>query len=104
MDKQNDIVSHTIKAFQNMNSGMEKLINNLLVIGNNVKNMEEARKGTLSAVENISAVSEETLATSCTIERTVEDQSDSVKALEKASDELIANAKDLDEAVNIFHI
>lgn len=104
VDKQNDIVSHTIKAFQNMNSGMEKLINNLLVIGNNVKNMEEARKGTLSAVENISAVSEETLATSCTIERTVEDQSDSVKALEKASDELIANAKDLDEAVNIFHI
>jgi methyl-accepting chemotaxis protein len=66
--------------------------------------MEEARKDTLSAVENISAVSEETLATSCTIERTVDDQSASVKALEKASNELIENARDLDEAINIFQI
>lgn len=104
VDRQNDIVNHTIRAFQNMNYGMEKLINNLLVIGNNVKNMEEARKDTLSAVENISAVSEETLATSCTIERTVDDQSASVKALEKASNELIENARDLDEAINIFQI
>jgi methyl-accepting chemotaxis protein len=104
VDRQDDIVNHTIEAFHNMNSGIERLINNLSVIGNNVKNMEGAREGTLNAVESISAVSEETMATSCTIEKTVEDQSTSVKTLEKVADELVINAKDLVEAVNMFQI
>jgi len=104
VDKQNDIVNHTIQAFQNMNSGLDRFIYNLSVISNNVKNMEEARKGTLSAVQNISAVSEETLATSCSIEKIVDAQSESVKELDKASNELVTNAKDLDEAVNMFVI
>lgn len=104
VDRQDDIVNHTIAAFHNMNSGIERLINNLSVIGNNVKNMEEAREGTLNAVESISAVSEETMATSCTIEKTVEEQSTSVKTLEKAADELVINAKDLVEAVSMFQI
>ncbi|MHB8129681.1 MAG: methyl-accepting chemotaxis protein [Mobilitalea sp.] len=101
---QNDTVDHTINAFRNMNSGIERLIENLSVIGNNMKNMETAREGTLCAVENISAISEETLATSNSIEDTVHDQSNSVQALENAANEMGANARDLKEAINIFRI
>jgi methyl-accepting chemotaxis protein len=101
---QNDAVSHTIDAFRNMNSGIERLIENLSVIGTNMKNMEAAREGTLLAVENISAISEETLATSSTIENTVHEQSKFVSTLEEAANELGENAKDLNEAINIFRI
>lgn len=104
VDKQNDTVNHTIKAFQNMNRGMDRLIHNLSEIGNNVKNMEEARKGTLSSVENISAVSEETMATSLAIEKIVDAQADSVRILDNAAKEIVANAEDLGEAVNMFTI
>jgi len=87
-----------------MNSSIERLIENLSVISNNRNNMETAREGTLTAVENISAISEETLATSSSIKRTVYDQSKSVLTLENAADEMSANAKDLKDAINLFQI
>lgn len=101
---QNEIVDHTIDAFHNMNSGIERLIENLSTISNNMKNMETAREGTLGAVENISAISEETLATSSSIEMTVHNQADSVARLEEASKKMEENAKDLIETVNLFRI
>lgn len=104
VDKQNDTVNNTIQAFQNMNQGMNRLIHNLIEIGNNVKNMEEARKGTLSSIENISAVSEETMASSSVIEKIVDAQAHSAKTLENAAKEIVANADDLGEAVNMFII
>lgn len=104
VDKQNDTVNHTIQAFQNMNLGMNRLIHNLSEIGNNVKNMEGARKGTLSSIENISAVSEETMASSSVIEKIVNEQANSARILENAAKEIVANADDLGEAVNMFII
>lgn len=104
VDKQNIIVRNVIDAFNNMNSGVEKLTNNLSAIDNNVKNMEDAKKKTLQGVENISAVSEETLATSSLIDETVKNQSNSIFDLEKAANELGDNAEDLNKAVNIFNI
>jgi methyl-accepting chemotaxis protein len=101
---QNEIVRNTIDAFHNMNSGIERLISNLSVIGNNMKNMETAREGTLAAVENISAISEETLATSNGIDQTIGEQSKSVLTLEDAAEKLGENAKDLNDAINIFTI
>lgn len=102
--RQNEAVNHTIEAFYNMNHGIERLITNLSVITNNMSIMEESREGTLTAVENISAISEETLATSGTIENTVCEQSKSVLTLEQAANEMNENAKDLKEAMNTFRI
>lgn len=104
VSQQNVAVAMTISAFRNMNNGIESLITNLAVIDTNMKNMEEAREGTLSAVENISAISEETLATSTSIENTVYEQSKSVATLEAAAGEMSDNAKELKEAINIFKI
>ncbi len=102
--RQDDIVNTTISSFRNMSIGVERLINNLEVIEQNIKNMEGAREGTLSAVESISAISEETLAASYSVDETVELQNNSVEALENASVVLNENAVELDAAINLFRI
>lgn len=104
VSRQNEAVDHTTLAFRNMNTGVERLIENLAVIGTNMKNMEDAREGTLTAVENISAISEETLATSNTIENTVHEQSKSVSTLDEAAQEMGTNVGGLRDAINIFKI
>ncbi|WP_313130640.1 methyl-accepting chemotaxis protein [Anaerocolumna sp.] len=104
VNMQTQIVDETIKTFHDMNTGVEKLISNLTTIGQNMKNMDSAREGTLSAVESISAISEETLAASVSVDDTVNVQSDAVKALDEAAKTLNENAKDLNEAINSFRI
>lgn len=101
---QNNIVEKTINTFHNMSQGIEKLIDHVSEIGRDMKNMETARAGTLGAVENISAISEETYATSNNISEIVNDQSVSVKALEEASSILGKNAKELEDAIHMFQI
>ncbi len=104
VNTQTKIVDETIKTFRDMNTGVERLITNLTTIGQNMKNMDSAREGTLSAVESISAISEETLAASNSVDETVNVQSDAVKALDEAAKTLGENAKDLNEAINTFRI
>ncbi len=101
---QTDIVLHTIEAFRSINLGIEGLIENLSIISKDMKNMEAARVDTLGAVESISAISEETLATSGSIEGTVYDQAKAVAILEEAAKEMGANAEDLKEVMNSFRI
>lgn len=101
---QNGIVGNTIKTFHDMNEGIEKLIASLSAIGQNVKNMDSARAGTLSAVESISAISEETLAASDMVNESVQNQAASVNALEQASKTLGENARELNEAIHMFRL
>lgn len=104
VEKQDKIVENTILTFQNMNDGVEKLISSLNVISHNMKNVDSTRTSTLSAVESISAISEETLAASETVEDTVNTQNQAVKALEDASRVLGDNSKELNEAINMFRL
>lgn len=101
---QSDIVENTITSFKNMSSVIEKLISNINEIGQDMKNMESARAGTLNAVENISAISEETYAASNSISHVVHNQAVSMEALEEASRILENNAKELEEAIHMFQI
>lgn len=102
--KQNGIVENTINTFNDMNTGVERLIASLSVIGHNMSNMDTARVGTLSAVESISAISEETLAASDMVDESVQNQTASVAALENASKTLGDNARELNEAINLFRL
>jgi len=101
---QNDIVSNTISTFRNMSQGIEQLLDNLVEIGQDMKNIESDRASTLGSFENISAISEETLATSNNISEIVHDQSVSVVTLEDASTILGDNAKELEDAIHMFQI
>lgn len=101
---QNNIVNTTIETFNNMNQGVEQLVRSIDIISNNMKNMDGARVGTLNAIESISAISEETLASSDMVDESVHNQSKSVEALENASKTLGENAKELTEAIKLFRI
>jgi methyl-accepting chemotaxis protein len=104
VNRQNGIVDNTIDTFRNMGDGIKKLTSSLSVIGQNIVNMDEARAGTLSAVESISAISQQTLAASEMVEDTVRLQNTSVEALEEASRILAGNSMELKEAINQFRI
>jgi methyl-accepting chemotaxis protein len=104
VNKQNIIVDTTVTTFENMNQGIEKLLTSLSMIGVNMKNMDGARIGTLNAIESISAIAEETLAGKETVDETVTSQNNSIKTLEEASNVLVENAKELDEAIHIFRL
>jgi methyl-accepting chemotaxis protein len=102
--KQDDIVNASINSFNNMNGGLELLIQNLDTVGQSMKNMEGARESTLSAIESISAVSEETLAASNTIYDTISRQEETIISLEQASGKLKDNAQELNAAIKLFQI
>ncbi len=102
--KQNSIVNNTISTFKNMGDGMKKLTASLSVISENVGNMDSARAGTLSAVESISAISQQTLAASEMVEDIVHAQNNSVSALEEAAKTLAENSSELNQAINQFRI
>lgn len=104
VNQQNAVVSGTMEAFRTMNAGIEKLISNLSAIGINMKNMEASKEATLGAVENISAISQQTLASSGDIEKNVSIQADSMEILEKEAKLLNENAKDLKEVVRTFQL
>lgn len=104
VDMQSKSVDTTIATFKNMNIGIEHLVASLDMIDESMKNMDNARVVTLSSVESISAISEETLASSNSVDETVGLQTDSVAALEKASQILNENAKELNDAINNFKL
>jgi len=98
------VIGDTIDAFEQMNSSVEELLSNLENMDNDIHNMDGARISTLSAIENISAISEETYASSSVVNETVNKQMDSVTYLKTASNELDENANKLGEAIHLFRI
>ncbi len=104
VSQQDSIVNATIKSFNSMNEGLEQLIENLDTIGQSMLDMEGARENTLNSIESISAVSEETLAASNTIFDTISGQEQSIGSLEKASEVLKENARELTAAIQLFRI
>ena len=66
--------------------------------------MEQARLATSSAVESISAVSQQTTACAATVSVTAEKQLDVVMQLDAASNDLLGRARDLEEAINQFKV
>ncbi|NLZ81707.1 MAG: hypothetical protein GX913_07930, partial [Clostridiales bacterium] len=101
---QASIVEHTIKAFENINSHVDNLLTNLSHVESSIKDMDTERRDTLSAIESISAVSEETAASSSVVNDTVKDQLYSTNDLKEACTDLENNAKVLNEAINLFKI
>lgn len=104
VNMQNGIVDSTMIIFHNMNRGIEDLMRSIHTIENNMHNMDSSRTGTLNAVESISAVAEETLAASDTVENSVQRQEVSVKDLEEASRLLGMKAAELNDVVQKFSI
>lgn len=100
--EQEEAVNRTEEAFISLNRQVENLINNVGMILDSIKDIEAARVGTLSAIENISAVSQETAAASLSVGETTNSQIDAINDLEVLARELGENAKALGRAVENF--
>ncbi len=104
VNKQSVTVNDTISVFGDMNEYLESLINELTYLEDTFENMEKHRNDTLSAIESISSVSEETAASVSVVNDSLKNQVNIVDNLHSSTIELEERAKELTEAVNAFKI
>lgn len=102
--KQADTVNDTIHVFKGINSYLETLVAKLDSLEETVESMERHRNDTLSAIESISSVSEQTSASVSVVNDSLKHQLEMVGNLHDSSIELENRAKELTEAVNAFKI
>ena len=104
VSKQSVTVNDTIHVFHDMNEYLETLIKELGYLEETIESMEKHRNDTLSAIESISSVSEETAASISTVNDSLKNQLGMVDNLHNSTIELEDRAKELSEAVNAFRI
>ncbi len=99
---QEDALQNTVNIFYQMSASVNKLSINLQTIGSVMASMNKAKEDTLSAIENISAISEETASASEEVGQTIANQLELVEKLSGASKILGSNAADLQESIKTF--
>ena len=75
---------------------------NIIEVTNSIENMDVLRIETLEAISSISAVSEETAASSGSVYNIAQEQKEVVIALQEASEDLKVKMENLKNAVSIF--
>lgn len=101
---QTEALAKTVSVFDNITNHVDQLANNLNDILERLRAIETAKDNTLNAIQNISAVTQETAASSEEVNATVLNQIDSVERLQHAAQILENDAKKLEEAIKIFKI
>jgi methyl-accepting chemotaxis protein len=101
---QTEALSKTVNVFDNINNHVNDLANNLNEILKGLKTIETAKDDTLNAIQNISAVTEQTAASSEEVNATALNQIDSVERLRTAAIGLEKDARKLESAISIFRL
>ncbi len=101
---QEDAVVNTEKSFAVMNDQVEKLVNNVDLIVDNVHKIEKTKITALAAIENISAVSQQTAAGAQSVNEVTTHQLTAVDRLNILSRELDENAKGLEVIIEQFRV
>lgn len=104
VSKQSDTVNDTIQVFGSINEYLEGIIQEIASLEKTIESMERHRNDTLSAIENISAASEETASSVSTVNDSLKNQTGIIENLQNSTMELEQRAKELTEAVNAFTI
>ncbi len=97
-------VETTREAFRSMSECVDRLLTNLKEVVVNVENMNEDRQKTLNSIESISAVYEETAASSSIVNNTAQMQLELSKALMEGTKELEQRTEELKGAMRKFTI
>jgi methyl-accepting chemotaxis protein len=104
VEHQAQIVSDTIQVFDQINVSTDDLIHNLQIIDHNISDLNEDRAATLEGLENISAFSEETVASVTVVNQTITEQLEIAKELELQSKGLEERMSELDDAIQVFKL
>ena len=97
-------VETTREAFHSMSECVDRLLTNLKEVIENVENMNEDRQKTLDSIESISAVYEETAASSSIVNNTAQMQLELSKALMDGTKELEQRTEELKDAMRKFTV
>ncbi len=101
---QDNAVKNTAKSYQGINESVDRLMDNLKVIIEDVNNIEGARASTLAAIENISAVLEEIAASTNNVNQISNNQLKSVETLNQSAGNLNSNSDVLVTAIQKFKV
>ena len=101
---QTEALDKAVGAFEEINEHVIYLVSNLDNIALGVKEIENAKEDTLGAIRSISAVAQQTAASSEEVSATVTNQVGSVEHLSISAMELAENARRLEEEIRLFRI
>jgi len=101
---QGEALNKTVNVFENINTHVVKLVNNLNNIAKGIKGIEEAKEDSLDAIQNISAISQQTATSSEEVSTIAMNQIASVENLSNSASELADEAKRLETAIQRFRI
>lgn len=104
VSRQTGTVNETIHVFKDMNNYLENLIDEISSLETTIWSMETHRNDTLSAIEGISSVSEETAVSVSSVRDSLKNQMTMIDDLHDSTIELEGRAKELTSAVNAFRI
>ena len=104
MVMQDMAVINTSNSYLKINESVNNLTLLLKTVIKNVEFMDEARVSTLGAIENISAVLEETAASTNSVNQTSSNQLKTVEHLSKSANNLKGISSELIESINKFII
>lgn len=99
---QQKMVENTKQMFFEMSNVIATLLNNMQQLNEEVQSMDADRVDTLNAIQNISGVIEETLASSCVVSERLKEQVSIMEGLSDATTQLNDNTNELDHAVGKF--
>lgn len=102
--EQGEALVETEQSFGTISHHVEELIYDVDMIIGSIKAMEAARSDTLYAIENISAVSQQTAAATLSVSDATNHQLEAVASLDALSKELDTDAKALSGAVVQFKV
>ena len=104
VNSQGEALQSTIDVFHSIDDRVMILARNLQTIGEGMEKIDSAKNATVDVIQNISAVSQQTAATSEQVENTIVNQTLSVESLAEKAEDLAAEANNLIEAMKIFKV
>ncbi|MDD4112038.1 MAG: methyl-accepting chemotaxis protein [Herbinix sp.] len=97
-------LNKAIESFNSINSQVVNLAGNLNSITIGIKGIEEAKEESMGALEDITAVSQQTATATEEVTTTANSQIDAVERLSKSAIHLAEEAKRLEYSIHKFHI
>ncbi|RCX13549.1 methyl-accepting chemotaxis protein [Anaerobacterium chartisolvens] len=104
INQQSDSVSHTDYAFKTILNSMEDISKQISHMENSASEMSMFREKTISAMENVSAVSQQSAATSQEVSASTQEQIAGAEELAVLAKDLSAISLELDAAISQFKI
>ncbi len=97
-------LSRTIELFNSINNQVTNLVDNLNIITAGIEGIEKAKEESMGALEDITAVSQETATATEQVTSTANNQIDVVEEMSRSAVHLAEEAKRLENAINKFKI